>query len=286
MNFEELKAFGIFQQKQKGLFVVRIKAVAGDFSCHELNIITKAAKKFGDGKVHLTTRQGIEIHNVKEKDIENIKNFFSENNITLGASGPRGRGIVACPGALTCKFGLIETKELAKDLDDAYFRIEAPAKFKISVTGCPNNCAKANENDIGVMGAIIPKWEKEKCINCGLCLKTCPVGAIEKANDNYSLELSKCINCGRCINVCPVKAWIEEKRGYILFLGGTMGKKVRLGTKINRIIASKEELFRYIRNAFDFFKRHGQKKERFGHVMDRIGLEKALKEIIKEKKDE
>ena len=35
---------------------------------------------------------------------------------------------------------------------------------------------------------------EEKCINCGMCLKTC--------QNNNDLE-DDCINCGQCILTCP-----------------------------------------------------------------------------------
>lgn len=279
-NIGDLKQIGILQQKQKGLYTIRIKSVAGDFSFAELNTISEVSKNYADGKVHLTTRQGIEIHNISEKNIKYAKEDLEKNGVHLGVCGPRGRGIVACPGATTCKFGLIETKELAKDLDELYFKKEAPGKFKIAVSGCPNNCSKPIENDVGVMGGVLPKWEKDKCIDCGLCEKICPTEAIIKTAKGYELILDKCILCGICISNCPVSAWVAERKGFTLWLGGTMGKKPRLGTKAKILIETKEELLKYIKNAFEFYKKHGRKKERFGHTLDRVGLKDAIKEIL------
>ncbi len=282
VNLDELKRVGIIQQKQKDYFLIRIKSVAGDFSFKELEVISRVSKKYGDGNVHLTTRQGFEIHNVYKDKVMSAKKELEEGGIVLGACGPRGRGIVACPGAKTCKYGIIETKLLAKELDELYFRKEAPGKFKIAVSGCPNNCSKPIENDVGVMGGVLPKWDEKKCIDCSLCINVCPTEAITKKDDKYILEIDKCILCGICINNCPVQAWEVDKTGYTLFLGGTMGKKPRLGTKAKILIESKEELFKFIKRAFEFYKREGRKKERFGHCLDRYGLEKALKEILNE----
>ena len=44
-----------------------------------------------------------------------------------------------------------------------------------------------------------------KCIKCKLCVKTCPVGAIDPAN-NFSVDNAKCTKCNSCIEVCPKKA--------------------------------------------------------------------------------
>lgn len=282
VNFDDLKKVGIIQQRQKDFFLIRIKSIAGDFSVKDLRVISKIAKKYGDGYIHLTTRQGIEIHNIYKDHLESAKNELEKMGISLGACGPRGRGIVACPGIATCKYAIIETKSLAKELDGLYFRKEAPGKFKIAVTGCPNNCAKPVENDVGVMGGVLPKWDEKKCIDCSLCTRVCPTEAIEKKDNKYILNVEKCILCGICINNCPVQAWEILKKGYTLFLGGTMGKKPRLATKVKILIETKEELFNFIKRAFEFYQREGRKKERFGHTLERYGLEKALKEILNE----
>ncbi|MCD7900135.1 MAG: EFR1 family ferrodoxin [Bacteroides sp.] len=49
-----------------------------------------------------------------------------------------------------------------------------------------------------------PKGDK-KCIECGTCVKRCPVKAIPTDNPRKT-EKDLCISCGRCIVVCPQKA--------------------------------------------------------------------------------
>ncbi len=47
-----------------------------------------------------------------------------------------------------------------------------------------------------------PIPDQEICINCGACVKRCPVGAIP-AEDPYKPDTDKCISCMACIAVCP-----------------------------------------------------------------------------------
>lgn len=45
----------------------------------------------------------------------------------------------------------------------------------------------------------------EVCINCGICAKNCPMGAI--SNNNFKeIDSAKCIRCCSCIKKCPVNA--------------------------------------------------------------------------------
>jgi dissimilatory sulfite reductase (desulfoviridin) alpha/beta subunit/TusA-related sulfurtransferase len=283
VNLDELKRVGIIAQNQKDTFLIRLRTVGGDMNSDELGVITRVAQKYGRGEVHLTTRQGVEIPFVHVDDLEAAREELEENGIVLGVCGPRGRGIVACPGTAVCTSALVETKQLAAELDSAYFRQPAPHKFKIGVSGCPNSCSKPIENDVGVMGGVLPGWEKDACISCRLCVSICPVNAIEEKDSEFVLDEKKCIYCGLCIKNCSTSAWTAKKTGYTLLLGGTLGKKPRLGTRAKELIETKEELLGHVENAFKFYLAHGKKKERFGHTLDRIGIDKAFAEIFREK---
>ena len=43
------------------------------------------------------------------------------------------------------------------------------------------------------------------CTACGLCVKRCPVGAIDAHNPRKT-DRDKCIGCMRCVRICPQKA--------------------------------------------------------------------------------
>ncbi len=279
-DLAEMKKVGMIQQKQKKYFALRLRAVGGNLKPEQFRKIAEISEVYGDGSIHITTRQGVEIHNVHHTDLEQARKELEEYGIKMGACGPRVRIVVACPGSATCRWGSIETKEISDYLDKKYFGTDTPHKFKMSVTGCPHNCAKASENDIGVMGGILPEWTEDKCIDCNLCVNVCPSDAIERVEGRYILNVPKCINCSICTSSCPVDSWIPAKKGYILHIGGTMGKMPRIASRITGVVEDKEFLKELIDRSIEYYRKNGKKKERFGHMIDRIGLEIVKKEIV------
>ncbi|MFA5180485.1 MAG: 4Fe-4S dicluster domain-containing protein [Syntrophales bacterium] len=275
-----LQKIGMIQQKQQEYFAMRLHVVGGDLTSTQMEKVAEVAEKYGRGQLHLSTRQGIEIHFVHHSNLEPARKELESVGVKMGACGPRIRIVVACPGELTCRWGIIDTKAIAHDLDEKYFRQETPHKFKLSVTGCPHNCAKATENDIGVMGGLLPVWQRDACTDCGLCVNICPTGAIQKNGEDYVLNSAKCINCSICTSSCPMDAWTADKHGFILWLGGTMGKIPRLANRLPELIETKERLYELIDRAVEYYRRNGRKKERFGHMIDRIGIEKVNEEIL------
>ena len=220
---------GTIREKQKGYVALRLHAVGGAFDSDQIRAIAGVAEKYGRERLHLSTRQGIEIHDVRASDAGPAVRELESAGVTMGADGPRERIITACPGAETCRWGIFDMKELARELDRRYFAVEAPYKFKIAVTGCPNNCAKATENDIGVMGAIVPAWEKGACDDCGACMTICPTSAIRKVDERYVVDAPLCLNCSRCTTSSPQRAWTVVQRGFFLWIGGRWARR-RVGT--------------------------------------------------------
>lgn len=286
VNYKELKKGGFMRQIQKDRFSLRIGIVGGQLESEKLKKIYDVSIKYGNGYIHMTSRQGIEIPFIKLEDIEIVKKELAEVGLQPGTCGPRVRTITACQGNAICSSGLINTTELAKEFNERYHGRELPHKFKLGITGCRNNCLKAEENDLGVKGGTLPKWKRSDCSFCGLCKEICPSKAIEKIDKSEKALIydeSKCIYCGKCVKVCPTTAWVG-KNGFILYFGGTFGNKISTGKQLLPILFSKEEVHKVVETTLQFFNDFGKAGERFVATLDRVGwnlLEERLQEVLK-----
>lgn len=280
VDYATLKKGGFMRQKQKNNFSLRLAVVGGTLTAENLAKIAEVAEKYGEGYVHLTSRQGVEIPFIKLDDVEAVKDALAEGGCRPGVCGPRVRTVTACQGNQICPSGNIDSYDIAKKLDERYFGRELPHKFKFGVTGCRNNCLKAEENDVGIKGAMKVAWKKDACINCGVCAKACREDAITIADGEVKVDYDKCNYCGRCVKSCPTDAW-DASSAYEVSFGGTFGNSLEFGYNPLPLITSEEQLFRVTDAAINFFEEHANPSERFKFTLDRVGrdkLEKVLKE--------
>lgn len=279
IDYASLKKGGFMRQKQKGFFSLRLQVVGGNLTAENIKTVAEVAEKYGKGYIHMTSRQGIEIPFINFNDIEEVRAKLAEGGVKPGVCGPRVRTITACQGEAICPSGCIDTYGLAKELDAHYFGRELPHKFKFGVTGCQNNCLKAEENDLGVKGGMEVTWVREKCIDCGVCEKVCREGAIKCTGQGITFDQEKCNYCGRCVKSCPTDAW-EGESGYLVSFGGLFGNKIYKGEQLLPIIKDKETLFRVADAAIDFFEEHANPGERFRLTLQRIGEEEFRERIL------
>ncbi len=148
----ELKGKGFILMRDKEHFNVRLVVPAGVISAGKMAKICELAEKYGSGIVMPTVRFSMEIPGIAYENVENVMKFCDEEGIIYGGTGAKVRPIVSCKGT-ECKWSLIDTQKVSMEIHDAYYAAPAHHKFKINVTGCPNNCVKVQFNDIGIMGA-------------------------------------------------------------------------------------------------------------------------------------
>jgi dissimilatory sulfite reductase (desulfoviridin) alpha/beta subunit len=279
LDVASLKKSGYMKQVQKDLFVVRLRVPCGNLTSKQLSGIAHLAEKYATGTVHITIRQGIQIPNVNIHKLDTITKELEDNGTPPGSCGPRVRNIVSCPGNSECNYGVIDTYGMGDLLDKEFFGEDMPVKIKFAVTGCPNSCAKPQENDLGVMGIRMPAINTDACSGCGTCTFMCPEKAIVLENEKIKIIWDKCNLCGACVGTCPSDLITEEWTGYKILVGGKIGKHPKLGVEL-RDAKSPQEAVEIFRKIINWAKKNTKTGERLGICIDRVGFEKFRKEVI------
>lgn len=273
-----LKDGGFIKQRQDGYFAVRVRVVAGNLEASQLPQLAEIARRYGQGYVSLTVRQGIEIPWVRREDLEACKAELVAAGLAVAGCGPRVRAIVGCKGTV-CPYGLVDTQGLVRDWDARFFSISGfPHKFKIGLAGCPNCCSKPQFNDVGLMARVQPGLVAEACNGCGLCAKLCGETAITMVDGLPVRDEARCLGCGDCLRVCPRDAWRAARTGLTLFIGGKFGRHPRFGRRVAEFIPA-ERAFEAIEALMAYYRQEGRKGERLWDTLERAGLE-ALRERL------
>jgi len=281
MDFEVLKSGGFIKQTQRDLFTVRLRCPGGKLTSQQLRKAAELAEKYGQGEIHNSFRQSIEIPYVHHQHFDTIAEELKEIGWSIASCGPRIRVPTACAGCTYNPNGIMDAQSMCFEVDKRYFgAATGHHKFKISFSGCPIDCPRSREMDLGFQGIVEPKLLEEVCNACGLCISACDEKALTLMNKLPVKDTSKCIYCGDCIKVCPIDAMVENRKGWLVRVGGKHGRHPIYAYEIAQF-ASDEECFPLIEKTMEWYQANGEGRERIGSVIIRLGLSKYLDEVAK-----
>lgn len=298
INITKLKLNCFRQSKVPGEFMIQLRVPGGLIEAKYLKVIQDIAERWGDGTFHMGMRQTLNAPGIKFEHVDAVnaylENYIKEVDVeacgvdmevnkagypTIGA-----RNIMACIGNSHCVKANINTWELARKLEKQIF----PSHYhiKMTIAGCPNDCAKAHFNDFGIIGVTMPIYVKERCLGCGRCVKVCEHSATRVLKlENYRIlkDTCCCVGCGECVEACPSSAWVRaEQKLYRVLIGGRTGKQYPRMGKMFLNWVTEDVVMKVIGNWQKFSANVLHHKPMYihgGHLIDRAGYQK-FKEMI------
>jgi len=150
---------GIYEHREKGRFMVRVRIGAGIVLSGQLIRIAELSHQYGSGILHVTTRQDIQIHGVTAPHLADVVERLLEVGLaSRGGGGNTVRNITACFGAGLCTDELFDVSPYAVAVAEYLLQNERsfmlPRKFKIAFSGCEKDCALASVADTGFFARI------------------------------------------------------------------------------------------------------------------------------------
>ncbi|MDC0629221.1 HEPN domain-containing protein [Flavobacteriaceae bacterium] len=159
-KFRSLRlARGVYGQRQQGVQMIRIKLPYGKVSSHQLRRISEVSDEYSRGRLHITTRQDIQIHYV---DLDRTPELWAElerDNVTLReACGNTVRNVTASE---TAGFDVDEPFDVSP-YADALFKFflrnpicqEMGRKFKVSFSSSDEDTGLSYIHDLGFIAKI------------------------------------------------------------------------------------------------------------------------------------
>jgi sulfite reductase (ferredoxin) len=159
-KFRSLRlARGVYGQRQEGVQMIRIKLPYGKVLSHQLRRIAEVSDKYSRSRLHITTRQDIQIHYV---DLDRTPELWAElerDNVTLReACGNTVRNVTASE---TAGIDVNEPFDVSP-YADAVFKFflrnsicqDMGRKFKVSFSGTDEDTGLSYMHDLGFIAKI------------------------------------------------------------------------------------------------------------------------------------
>jgi len=226
---------------------------------------------------------------------------LTEVGFDLGGSGSALRTPAACVGPARCEWTNINTLDMVHNLtmefQDEIHRPRWPYKFKIKISGCPNDCVAAIARaDFTIIGTwrdslkIDPQAVKEYA-KSGFDIKTlvvdkCPTNALEwdEKTQNLKLKAQECVRCMHCINKMTKAIRPGDEKGATILIGAKA--PIVKGAMLSSVIVPfmkmeppYTEVKVLLRKIWDWWDEIGKPRERVGELIERMGMRVFLKAV-------
>jgi sulfite reductase alpha subunit len=281
---------------------LRVNQPAGWFyKTDTLRKICDIWEKYGSGMTNFHGSTGdIILLGTKTENLQPCFDALTEAGFDLGGSGSALRTITGCVGPARCEWANIDTLDIMYDLtmefQDEIHRPRWPYKFKIKISGCPNDCVAAIARaDFTIIGAWrdsirIDQDAVREYVSHGFDIESvvrrCPTEAISWDDKNKVLNFvaEDCTRCMHCINKMPKALRPGVERGATILVGGKA--PIIKGAYLSWVIvpfmkveSPYTEVKDLLRKIWDWWDENGRTRERLAELIERLGFKQFLKDI-------
>ena len=152
-------AHGVYEQRQPDTYMIRIRCAAGGITPTQLKKASEIAEQYGSGEVHFTTRQEIQVHDVRIDGVmPTIRGLLEVGLSTKGGGGNTIRNILTPPDSGISPGDEFDVDPYAVALttrmineDDSW---NLPRKFKINFSTNAEDTAFTQATCLGFVAKI------------------------------------------------------------------------------------------------------------------------------------
>lgn len=150
---------GVYAQRDQKSFVIRLRIPSGITNLKELQFICETAEKYGLEKIHLTTRECVQLHDLSLDQVCEIMRDGIENNIyTRGSGGNYPRNVAISPLSGVDTLEAFDVTPYAIAVNNYFLRrittYNLPRKLKVSFSSNNMDTAHCTITDLGFLALI------------------------------------------------------------------------------------------------------------------------------------
>jgi sulfite reductase beta subunit-like hemoprotein len=161
---------------------VAVGVPLGEIRADQLRVLARVSRRYGNGDVHFTKDQDVELHWVPIGSIQRVVRALEGAGLSLKGKKSTLQ-LQACPGTEFCVLAVTNAQGAAREILKEFTpkdsrRAELLRGLSIHISGCPNSCAKHQVADIGFAGTMVAVGE-ERRYSYMLYLGGCVEGKIQ-----------------------------------------------------------------------------------------------------------
>ena len=157
-KFDVWKERYVMEQKQEGLFCIKLPLRLGDLLSEDAYQLTHFLKYFGENVIRCDRAQNFRIRNIPMEYLPNLFNLIKNLKQTLTHLPAFIGNMINCTGAQTCKLGICLPRGLSdairEKFTDTSLDLDRLADFRLHMSGCPNTCGMHHIADLGFFGKV------------------------------------------------------------------------------------------------------------------------------------
>ncbi|MEX2275055.1 MAG: nitrite/sulfite reductase [Actinomycetota bacterium] len=149
------------EELEDEFFMLRIRMSGGLLTSEQLRAVGEISSRYGRDVADVTDRQNVQLHWIRIEDVPAIWERLEGVGLsTQEACGDTPRVMLGCPLAGVDRTEILDATPAILETESRYIGDPAfsnlPRKFKTSISGCRQQCAQHEINDVSFVGVERP----------------------------------------------------------------------------------------------------------------------------------
>ena len=151
-------SFALYTEGKKGTYMMRPRYMESKITVDDMEYLLDVVEKYGDGRLHITTRQDFQLHGLKREVLADVLETISKRGFfTKATCGDSTRSVITPPttGFEKEVFDVGIYSRIISDyiLEGRHF-MHLPRKYKIALSNKEENSLYVKINDLGFQAVI------------------------------------------------------------------------------------------------------------------------------------